>query len=412
MAASFKKNLILALFIALLGAIIGGIIWLLLFIMELGIEFLWETLPEMVEIPAYTLLVCTFGGLLVGLLQKKYGAKPDELSDVMGEVKAGKRLAYDNLVGLSVCALVPLIFGGALGPEAGLTGVIGGLCFWLADRFKLAFEDVQDLDLAQFGMAAALGAIFRAPLFGFVDSVESEDGGAVIPKRSKMLLYFIAIFAGFGVYSLLGHYLGGGMGLGRLPHLEIGRNEWLMVLPLAVAGTVLGLTFYLWEKGVAKILAPLKGKTVLLAIIGGAVLGGVGSFLPFTMFAGETQMGELIESYQSFAPGLLLLTAFVKIFMINLCAGTGWRGGNIFPIIFSGVALGYALALLLPFVDPAFCVAAVTAATTAAIMRKPLAVTVLLMLCFPIDAIPPLLIGAVVGGALPLPKALTGTVSE
>ena len=81
----------------------------------------------------------------------------------------------------------------------------------------------------------------------------------------------------------------------------------------------------------------------------------------------------------------------------------GWRGGNIFPTIFSGVVIGYACALILP-IDPIFCVAVVTAALTATVMRKPMAVILLLLICFPINGIIPMTIGAVIGGAIPLPK--------
>ena len=114
-------------------------------------------------------------------------------------------------------------------------------------------------------------------------------------------------------------------------------------------------------------------------------------------------MTMVMDSWESMGFAVLLLTGILKLFIGNICAQMGWRGGNIFPTIFSGVVIGYACALMLP-IDPIFCVAVVTAALTATVMRKPMAVILLLLICFPVNGIIPMTIGAVIGGAMPLPK--------
>jgi len=66
-------------------------------------------------------------------------------------------------------------------------------------------------------------------------------------------------------------------------------------------------------------------------------------------------MELLAEDWQSIPVLILLSTGLVKLFMGPFCINFGWRGGNIFPVIFSGVAIGFASATLIG-IDSVFCV--------------------------------------------------------
>ena len=162
--------------------------------MNLGIEFLWDWVPSQINFPLYTLCVCTVGGLLVGLWKKKFGDYPEELGVVLGKVKKTGRYPYHNVFSILGAALLPLLFGASVGPEAGLTGVIAGLCTWVGDKLKRYKKEVEEL--TQIGMSATLGTIFRSPMFGFIEPIESEKD-ATLPKTSKIVLYFTAILSSF-----------------------------------------------------------------------------------------------------------------------------------------------------------------------------------------------------------------------
>lgn len=405
MAPEIKKNVVLGIFVACLGAFIGGTVWLLLWVMDLGITALWQRIPQSFSVPAwYPLAVCAAGGVFVGLLQKKWGPCPKELSEVMGETRRGVRQPYDKLPALALCALVPLIFGGSLGPEAGLTGVIAGLCYWLADRFKTTYAEVEDL--AQVGIAATLGAVFRAPLFGFANAVDDPEGKTAVPKNSKTVMYFIAILSGFAVHSLLTGAFGGGMGMGRFSGMAVNAQDWIAMIPLGIAGALCGWAYHGFGRLAAAVMTPVKSRPVLRAVLGGLLLGGAGMVLPYTMWAGESQMTVLMDSWQSLPVWVLIATGIVKLFMTNWCIETGWRGGNIFPVIFSGICIGYGIAALIPVLDPVFTVAVVVAGLCGGVMRKPIAVVMLLMICFPVEAIVPLCVGAFIAAAIPMPAFL------
>jgi len=398
----FKETAVMTLFVAILGGTIGGITWGLLFMMNLGINFLWQDLKNAVNLTLYPVVVCAIGGLLIGLWEQRFGPYPREMAEILKTVKKGNKIPYNNLHIIGISALLPLIFGGSLGPEAGLTGVIVGLCFWFSDRFKFILSETDELP--QIGMAATIGVIFGAPLFAFVEQIEDEEKPAVIPKNLKIMMYFVGILSGYGALTILQNLFGGRLGLGHFPAIQkMTAVEWAAAIPLALVGVAAGMLYYLFQKMTKVAIKPLAQKILIRSILGGVILGGVGIFLPYTMFSGEHEMVEVMNSWQGLGFAVLLLTGIVKLLMGNICHQMGWRGGNIFPTIFSGIAIGYACALMLP-IDPIFCVAVVTAALTATVMRKPLAVILLLLMCFPINGIIPMTIGAVIGGAIPIPK--------
>lgn len=66
-----KNQLELWIFCAVIGAVAGALVWTVLKIMAVGMEILWEWMPERVSMPFYTVLICTAGAALVGIVRKK-----------------------------------------------------------------------------------------------------------------------------------------------------------------------------------------------------------------------------------------------------------------------------------------------------------------------------------------------------
>ncbi len=429
--ARFKNRTLFVVCTIITGAFAGGIVWAFFKLMNIGLSFLWNELPakllEFVQgafpditqaMPVlfsgifgflpWTLLMCVGGGLAIGFFQKRFGELPEDLDAVMGQVKKTGRYEYNNLGRTSVAALLPLVFGGSVGPEAGLTGVIAGLCTWVGDRMRRFGSDFQDLTRA--GVQAALSAVFTAPLYGFVAPLTGsasdipEKSSIIAPKQWKIAAYLCAVVGALVAFFGLGTLFGSGLGLPHFEGLSMGFPELSWFIVLVVAGCTAGWLFHIGNALSARMYTRLSSP-VTRCVIAGLLLAMVGTVLPLTMFAGESQSEIVMELYAQIGAGVLIATGLFKPFITAFCIKLGWRGGHFFPLIFSGICLGYGFALLLG-IDPVFSCAACTAACMAAVMRQPLMAALLLFLCFPVKGIVVMFVAALLAAAIPLPRCI------
>ena len=397
-----KSNLMFFIYTVLLGSVVGGLIWSFLKVMSLGAQLLWEYLPSQISIPFYTIIVCAAGGLITGLWKRRFGDYPEELSQVLGAVKKTGRYPYNNVFSTMISALLPLVIGASVGPEAGLTGIISGLCTWVGDKLRRFHHEIDEL--TAIGLSATLGTIFRSPMFGFVEPLESERQPS-LPRTSKMVLYFTAILSSFGTFILLNHLTGGKAGMEAQPAEALSPVLFLYAAPLILAGVLAGYLFYIFKKLTSVYRRFLRKLIILRAVIGGLLLGIAGTFLPLTMFSGEHQMEEVFAGMKAIGALTLLLVAVVKLLLTNVCIDSGLKGGHFFPVIFSGICIGCSLSILFG-ISAVFCAAMVTTALVAHTLKKPLATVLLLMIVFPPVYIPFMLAAAFISVMIPTARPL------
>lgn len=299
------NNFLYYIFCGFSGAVTSLIVWLFLKLMGLGIGLVWDTIPSNFDFKFYPIIVCTAGGIILGIWQKLTNAVPDELDEVMKKVKKDKFYPYNKVLLLCISALLPLVFGGS-------------------------------------------------------------------------------------------------MGLPRLGGYNITNFERLWGIPLALLGAICGFLFIISSKIFGKFFALIQGKLgiIISTTLGGIILGVMGTYLPLTMFSGEESITVVKESFAEFAPWILIISGVLKLVLTNICIKSGWKGGHFFPVIFCGVSIGYGVAML-GGLDTAFCAAVVTAGLLGVTMKKPLAVTMLLLLCFDARVIPWILLAAFLGSIIP-----------
>lgn len=416
----------------LLGAIVGAFIWLLLRIINGGIDLVWTAIPNALNINTgaefginsnvgigllYNLVICIIGAILIGLIQKKYGLIPDTTETVLEKIKKDGKYPYNRLGIISIAAITPLVFGATIGPEAGLVGVIAGLCYWIADSIRARRDKLTNLlkekqeglnSLSEVGFSVVMSIVFRAPLFGLVGKLEPDNksekyGKKILKKKGRIVLYVCGILGGFLAFIGLSALFKTEGGLPRFPgHSIYGWNEWKWSVVFILVGVVCGLLFLCFDKITKKLASFIKSKRILSCLIAGVVLAVVGYFIPASMLSGEHQLGGLMEQWKTIPIVILLVIAVSKMFLVNLCVNFGWRGGTIFPLIFSGVAVGYAMANITG-VEGDFAVAIIAVTMYAYVSRKPATSVAIMILCFPITYIIPLAIGAFIASKIPAP---------
>lgn len=404
MKKKFVNDIRLGVFTTLLGAFCGAVLWIFLKVLDICTGFIWEVIPLKTGVSCFPVIACTVLGLAVGIIRKKYGDYPEELPEVICQIKKNRHYDYDKMPVMLVCAFIPLVLGASVGPEAGLTGIIAGLCYWVGDNVKYAKEHSDEF--SEIGAVVTLGSLFHVPLFGIFAVEETEAGedaqGPVIPRSTKILLYGLSLAAAFLAMKGLGTLFGAaGEGMPSFEYSEIHAADYILTLVFVPAGILLYYAFSLSEKLCVKAAGHIPA--VAKESICGLAVGVMAMLVPDVLFSGEGQMELLPDMTADYGAAALTGICLLKIFMTAFCIRFGLKGGHFFPVIFACSCMGFALASLASGIgaDPVFAAAVITAAALGAQMKKPLATSMLLLICFPLRLILWIFVAAAIGSRMP-----------
>ena len=400
---SLKNHAAVCLLTVGLGAAVGLVLWLFLQVVSLGTSLVWQILPAHLGGKWITIPLCVLGGILAGLVHRRFGDYPESLDTVMSKIKRDRHYDYRPMPVILVCALLPLIFGASVGPEAGLTGIIAGLCYWVGDNVTFARQNAALY--TEIGEAVTLGQIFHMPLFGILaveEEPDAEGNTAVLPKAGKLVLYALSAAACFLVIAGLNALFHTSIeGFPSFSEVTIAPIDYLLVLLYIPVGLLLYYGFTAAEFFTE--FAAVRWPVVWREGICGLLISLVGLSVPMVLFSGEEQMGELMLDFGRYTPWLLIGICLLKLVMTAFCLNFGMKGGHFFPLIFACVCMGFALAMLVfpnPAEHVAFAAGVVTSATLGAQLKKPLAVSVLMLLCFPARLLFWIFLAATAGGRL------------
>jgi CIC family chloride channel protein len=318
------------------------------------------------------------GGLAVWIVRR---VAPEAAGSGIPHVKAVLH-HLRSMRGLRV--LTVKFVGGVLGIGSGLalgregpTIQMGGAIGQLASRwFRTTTRERETLIAA--GAGAGLAAAFNAPLSGLVFVLEEI-------QRDFAPTVFAATLTAAVIADVVARLLSGQLPVFHVHAESIPALEGLPVAIVvgAVAG-VLGIAFNRALVGALDVFQRLRrGPTWAPGALAGAVVGGVGWFVPAALGGGH----RLVEGTLAGDTTLLAIPFYfaLRFFLTVLSYGSGAPGGIFAPLLVLGSQLGLAIGLIAHDLAPSavdrpetFAVVGM-AAYFSAIVRAPLTGIVLVV---------------------------------
>ena len=269
--------------------------------------------------------------------------------------------------------------GGSEGPTAQMAATSAS---FIARVLGLEYEQARTVVTA--GVAAAVGAIFRAPAGGALLGVEllfrkDRELAMLIPALIASAVAYVEFSVVYGWMPMFGH----------VPGMAVTAPAQLLIFPLL--GLVCGglarlyaVTFYGVERlfgGWRKLWRPLRPGA------GGLLTGALGLAVPGVLGTGYGTIQDVLSPQRVLHLSLVVLLAMplAKILGTSLSIGSGASGGVFGPGMVVGATAGAALWRLAEMAgahavvpaSPALLAAVGMAACLGAAARSPFAITVI-----------------------------------
>jgi hypothetical protein len=413
-ALSYSGLVVLA---AVLGFLFGALIWVVFQASFFLGRVLWEAVARGFELMGApfasglsALVICTLGGLLMSLWTRRFGGSPEPFMQVLGKVRRTGRYDSDGIAATSMGVVLPQMLGASVGLAAGLIGVIATGCTRIGSTLRRA-----GLGIMQLPHRSATGILRSLAGAPFAEARAQHRGDATAPDPlaydfrtwAKGILYTVCVALGVFAFAWLIVCFGTQAVLPRFDGITATGSELVWAIPCILMGWAGAVVFSISNRSSKLAAKQLSGHPVIEPVVGGIVLGVVAAFLPGVLFSGIAQTPDLLGEWTRLGAITLLATGICKYALTPWCISMGWRGGQIYPSVFASLCCGFGISAL-SGADPALCISLVAATNMACELRQPILSFVLLLLCFPLQSIPWLIVCCLIGAHLPLPCLQAG----
>ncbi len=328
----------------LLWTLLSGLIGLLSGTASAGFLFSLDLVTQLREAHPWLLFLLPLGGALVGSLYYYFGKDVDAGSNlIIDEFHDAKAIIPIRMTPLVLIGtLLTHLFGGSAGREGTAVQMGASIADQFTKIFKLESRDRRTLLMA--GMAGGFGSVFGVPFAGTLFGLEVLSVGK---------LHLWAIFE-CAVAAFIAHQttLAWGIHHTAYPIPEIPAFAFTNIFYALLAGIAFGLAARLFALSVDAIKSfskKLVPRLVVRAIFGGVLLSAIYYFTPETIRYSGLGVPLIVSSLKISLP---YYDWIMKLIMTAITLGTGFRGGEVTPLLFIGSTLGNTLGQILPLAIP------------------------------------------------------------
>jgi H+/Cl- antiporter ClcA len=200
----------------------------------------------------------------------------------------------------------------------------------------------------------------------------------------RLIPTVVASTLGFAViYPVIGHTF---LGLYKLPAYDL--KVWHMFAAVGVGAmcAVVAVLTAITMKVFTRVAERASSNPVVLATVGGLVIGVFAYLIPLTLFSGSHELEVVVDEGPALGVGLLIAVVLAKMITFAVSLSTGFIGGTVFPMLFIGGAAGMALHAVIPGIPAGLAVPAAMAAVPGAAVAIPFSLIAIIAFAVTIDA--------------------------
>lgn len=290
-------------------------------------------------------IIPALGGLFVGVLYKYCPqVRGHGIPFVMLAVaKRGGLIRLRDTVLKTLASLVTITSGGSAGPEGPMAVIGAGLGSRVGRALRMSSRRLSIL--VGCGAAAAISAIFNAPIAGVMFALEEILGSFAARAFAPVVISSV-------VSSAITRAILGDHPAFDVPHYAV-TDHWQLInyCLLGVFCALLSVLFIRLLYGTEDLFGRLRRlPEVLRPALGGLLVGLIGMKLPEVMGIGYSGIRAALFGQIGLMTMLVLLAA--KLVSTSITLGSGGSGGLIAPLLFIGAMaggiFGHALNVQLP----------------------------------------------------------------
>lgn len=370
-----------------LSAIIGLIAAGFLIIENFLTESVWSNNNQILQ----TILILIGSGILYYLL-RQWPNLPRTAQESLQELRKNKTIDYQDVFSNLLVTLVILTYGAGVGPEAALLSAIISLSIWQADNMRYFYFNYDKLK--SLPMMTRLKRLLNP--FKYRQRYDQQK----VPKipnvrQRKLLLYILFSLNGILAFAIL-------LRQTDQPSFvtNLGQSHWqwpqLWLVPvLMLVSIIFTVICKMAYSEMIRIASHLKVPLASKVFIGTLGIIAVSYLAPDLLFSGQHSLHLLIGEWSHKTPLFLMTMAVLKLLFLVWCLNLQWRGGDIFPITFAAITLGFAAAGILSGFD-SLLIVAIVATTITSELASPIIAGIFLLFFFPITLSPIIIVIAAI----------------